>query len=61
MKAKLFVKKLVLKKETVSNLEEEQMKTAKGGGLSIPPYCSLTRCGCGGGGNGPQTTNVHVD
>ncbi len=54
MKQKVFNKKLVLNKETVSNLENSDMDSARGGTASITlPPClytaipqKLSRCIC---------------
>ncbi len=46
MKPKKLSKKLVLKKETVANLEMPQMKKVKGGCVQTYPSCSVTPWPC---------------
>ena len=41
MKRKSVIKKLVLKKETVSNLENNEMDLARGGETAL---CTITQC-----------------
>lgn len=41
MKRKRFVKKLALNKETVSNLENNEMDSARGG---LTTLCTITQC-----------------
>ncbi|HLP61009.1 MAG TPA: class I lanthipeptide [Candidatus Deferrimicrobium sp.] len=48
MKAKTFNKKLILKKETVSNLRDTEMKNVAGGTGETGYYClTMTICSCG--------------
>jgi hypothetical protein len=43
MKMKRLEKKLVLNKETVTNLESKSMDELRGGAVTSPPICRPTR------------------
>jgi hypothetical protein len=50
---KNLIKKLVLKKHTVTNLDADKLKALRGGNMAATePFCGTNRCGGGGGGGG---------
>jgi len=44
MKTKPFDKKLLLKKETISNLEKKAMRSLRGGGIGYTDYYTCEPC-----------------
>lgn len=45
------IKKLSLRKETITNLNQDEMTNLKGGYATVDASCIMHSCGCGASGN----------